>query len=237
MKRSLVICTIVVSSLSFALDWSDQVIVEKVYDNMRESMLAGKTRNEQVAMLKKIQSLLKEYETAGNRTERTIQSIKYLGNLFCQTQSLLVGLPCENAYYPSSNLTKDIKEYSLAQLRVLLLGEHNNRRKERGLWTLKGSEILNTVAQNYALKLCEADTISHTLNGSTLSQRLQDEWYIYTAVGENLWLWQRSVMELLDQLTTSIGHRTNMYFPDYTELGIGQCSDIWVLVYGTPKKA
>lgn len=39
-------------------------------------------------------------------------------------------------------------------------------------------------------------------------------------------------MELLDQLTTSIYHRENMYQEEFREIGIGQCDMIWVLNYG-----
>lgn len=40
-------------------------------------------------------------------------------------------------------------------------------------------------------------------------------------------------MELLDQLTTSIHHRENMYQEEFQEIGIGQCDAIWVLNYGS----
>jgi len=43
-------------------------------------------------------------------------------------------------------------------------------------------------------------------------------------------------MEVLDQLTTSIHHRENMYQEKFEEIGVGQCDHIWVLNYGTPKK-
>jgi uncharacterized protein YkwD len=49
---------------------------------------------------------------------------------------------------------------------------------------------------------------------------------------ENLGYGQTTIGELLDQLTTSIGHRENMYLEDVDEIGIGQCDMIWVLNYG-----
>lgn len=44
-------------------------------------------------------------------------------------------------------------------------------------------------------------------------------------------------MELLDQLTTSIGHRKNMYQEGFQEIGVGQCDAIWVLNYGTREQS
>lgn|GEM_PF-1465268 len=98
------------------------------------------------------------------------------------------------------------------------------------------SNTLNTIAQKYALELCAVGEITHTLNGGTLKQRYDDGGYLFSWGGENLALGQINIMEVLDQLTTSIHHRENMYQEKFEEIGVGQCDNIWVLNYGTPKK-
>ena len=159
--------------------------------------------------------------------------VSYLEHLFCHTQSLLTGYYCQDNYFPASLLTTHKKELSITQIRDILTEEHSRRRLERSLGELTQSEVLNTIAQNYALELCNAGEITHTLNGSTLEKRYTDGNYDYIWGGENLGLGQENVMELLDQLTTSIHHRENMYQGEFEEIGIGQCDTIWVLNYGS----
>lgn len=97
---------------------------------------------------------------------------------------------------------------------------------------LNRSDILDVIAQEYAQKLCKVDKIDHELDGSTLIERYEEGGYDYQVGAENLGYGQTTIGELLDQLTTSIGHRENMYLEDVDEIGIGQCDMIWVLNYG-----
>ena len=106
--------------------------------------------------------------------------ISYLEHLFCHTKSLLTGYYCEDSYTPSTLLTTHKKNLSLTQIRNLLTEEHSRRRIERSLLGLTQSETLNTIAQNYALKLCKTGEITHTLNGSTLEERYRSGSYEYT---------------------------------------------------------
>jgi uncharacterized protein YkwD len=122
---------------------------------------------------------------------------------------------------------------SLTRIRILLTKEHNQRRIQRGLEPLTESETLNTIAQTYAKALCRAGYISHELDGSKLEERYEAGNYNYRLWGENLGSGQTTIVQLLDQLTTSLHHRENMYEPEFREIGIGQCRDIWVINYGT----
>lgn len=106
--------------------------------------------------------------------------VSYLEHLFCHTKSLITGYYCEDNYYTPTLLTTNKKDLTLTQMRDLLIEEHSRRRIERGLGTLKQSEILNTIAQRYATELCKTGEITHTLNGSTLGQRYKDGNYKYT---------------------------------------------------------
>ncbi len=233
MKRSIAIFCLVLCTWVHAISGAAQVRVEALYDDYRKRYLAPVSTEKQIEVLTKTQTALAQYKKRPSLSPAARDIISYLEHLFCHTQSLLSGYYCEDNYHPSSLLTRNKNELTLSQIRNLLTTEHSKRRVDRGLSTLSRSIELDAIAQSYALQLCEAWEITHTLNGSTLEMRFKSGNYDYTWGGENLGLWQENIMELLDQLTTSIYHRENMYQGEFRELGIGQCENIWVLNYGT----
>lgn len=153
----------------------------------------------------------------------------------CEAESVIDGSECLDNYTPTGPLTADKATYTLAQIRSLLIAEHSARRVHRGLSELTQSSKLDAIAQKYALELCRAGYITHELGGSTLEQRYNDGKYNYTWGGENLGSGQTTIAEILDQLTTSVHHRENMYHPKFRQIGVGQCEDIWVINYGTER--
>ncbi|MBP6921215.1 CAP domain-containing protein [Candidatus Gracilibacteria bacterium] len=232
MKRFIAIFCIIFSASVQALSGAAQVRVEALYDDYRKRYLAPVSTEKQIEVLSKTQKALTEYKKRPTLSAGARDVISYLEHLFCHTQSLLTGYYCEDNYYPESPLTKNKNEFTLSQIRTLLINEHSKRRVDKGLSTLSKSSELDAIAQNYALELCAVGEITHTLNGSTLEMRFKSGNYNYIWGGENLGLGQESIMELLDQLTTSLYHRENMYQEEFRELGIGQCDNIWVLNYG-----
>lgn len=82
--------------------------------------------------------------------------VSYLEHLLCHTKSLITGYYCQDNYYPTSLLTTNKSELTLTQIRNLLIREHSDRRIARGMGGLAQSEILNSIAQNYAYRLCAA---------------------------------------------------------------------------------
>jgi uncharacterized protein YkwD len=233
MKRFIAISCILLCSSVQALSGAAQVRVEALYDEYRKRYLAPVSTEKQVEVLTKTQTALVQYKKRPALSPAARDIISYLEHLFCHTQSLLTGYYCQDNYYPVWPMTLDKNKLNITQIRNLLTQEHSKRRVERGLSALTQSPELHAIAQNYALELCKAWEITHTLNGSTLEMRFRNGNYNYTWWGENLGLWQENIMELLDQLTTSIYHRENMYQAEFRELGIGQCDNIWVLNYGT----
>jgi uncharacterized protein YkwD len=96
------------------------------------------------------------------------------------TKSLTEGILCNDNYNDANSPSSQKKDsMTITEIRAVLLKEHNIRRKNRGLVELIASEKLNTIAQKYALKLCQAGEISHALNGSTLSERYDEGGYDY----------------------------------------------------------
>lgn len=232
MKRFIAISCIILWTSAHALSGAAQIRVEALYDQYRKQYLSPYSIEKQVEVLSTTQKALMKYKKRPNLSGPAIDAISYLEHLFCHTKSLFTGYYCEDNYYRPSALTMNKNKLTLTQTRNLLTQEHSKRRTQRGLSALAKSSILDSIAQNYALELCEAWEITHTLNGSTLQMRYENGGYNYSWWGENLGLGQENIMELLDQLTTSIYHRENMYQPEFRELGIGQCENIWVLNYG-----
>jgi uncharacterized protein YkwD len=232
MKRFLTLILICAFSVQ-ALSWSAQIKVEWLFDTYRERFLTPFGPEKQVETLKKIDIALSQYKNRTTVSPSWREIVSYLQHLLCHAQSLITGYYCQDKYHPESLLTTNKKNLTLSQIRDLLIAEHTLRRVERSMGGLIQSEKLNAIAQKYALELCKAWEITHTLNGSTLEKRYRDGQYDYTWWGENLGLGQENIMEILDQLTTSIGHRKNMYQPEFREIGVGQCDTIWVLNYGT----
>lgn len=233
MKRLLSISLICLWASGMALSGTKQIHVEELYDTYRARYLAPLSTEKQIEILSKTQSALAQYSQRSTLSQPVRDVVAYLEHLFCHTQSLLTGYYCQDNYQPESILTMDKNKLSLTQIRSLLIAEHSKRRIERGFSALTESEILDTIAQEYATQLCGADEITHTLNGSTLEERFAHGGYDYVWGGENLGLGQENIMELLDQLTTSIHHRENMYQAEFREIGVGQCNSIWVLNYGS----
>ncbi|MBP7774137.1 CAP domain-containing protein [Candidatus Gracilibacteria bacterium] len=229
MKKTLLLCLILTLN-SYALSGVLEVRTEKLYD-----MFMTQTSTNTVSKsIEKISNQIKQQLQKTSLSTNRRGVLNYLGHMFCMTKSLTDGVLCRDNYHnPESDIMKEKDTMSLDELRSILLTEHNIRRKNRGLGEFEQSEKLDAIAQKYALNLCQVGQISHGLNGSTLSQRYDDGGYDYQLGAENLGLGQTTVAELLDQLTTSIGHRENMYHEDLRELGIGQCDNIWVLNYGS----
>lgn len=179
MKHFLGLLLIIISLSTLALSGTKQEHVETLYDRYRAQYLAPFSTEKQVEILSKTQKALAQYLQRPTLSTPVREMVLYLEHLFCQTKSLLTGNYCENNYQPSSLLTTNKNQLSLAQIRVLLIREHTKRRIERNLGALADSETLNIIAQDYAEKLCQAGEITHTLNGSTLEQRYEIGQYDY----------------------------------------------------------
>lgn len=221
------------TSFTLALDGYSQIRMEKIFDNYKTRFIDGRSSEEQASRMQKIQKALQAYQKNTRVSEIGKMMFAYLSHLFCEAESIVDGMVCRDNYVTDSTLTTSKDTLTLSNIRTILIAEHSKRRIDRGLSILTESNTLNNIAQNYANALCTAGYISHELNGSTLEQRYKDGGYAYDIGGENLWSGQVNIAQILDQLTTSIHHRDNMYEPDFREIGVGQCQDIWVINYGT----
>ena len=237
MKKTIAIILVSLSAMTFGLDGLSQARIEKVYDIYRVRYIEWKSIEEQSVKIKQTQELLQHYRDLTTTTPERREIFGYFQHLLCEAESIINGNPCNDNYNPAGPLTIEKNNFTLTQIRNYLIAEHSNRRVARNIGPLAESPILNNIAQDYALKLCQAWYISHELGGSLLEERYRDGGYQYISGWENLWSGQTSIGEILDQLTTSFHHRENMYHPNFTEIGVGQCANTWVLNYGQPERA
>jgi uncharacterized protein YkwD len=230
MKKIILLILLLGGNL-YALSWNEQIKMEKIFDTFKEKHLAWKTETEQLI---KLNTVMKALELSKKKYHSIQSSISYLTYLLCQERSIQASIICPIEYHPKSLYTTSVTDLTLHEVRTRLIEEHNHRRNQRWLSELASNLKLHNIAQNYALKLCDAGEITHTLGGSLLENRYEDGGYEYIMWWENLAQGQDNIMETLDQLTTSLYHRENMYRKGFSEIGIWYCDNIWVINYGTP---
>lgn len=121
----------------------------------------------------------------------------------------------------------------------------NKERSKVGLEPLKLNKQLANAADNHSDSMARDDFFSHTgADGSSVSDRVINNGYEYSTVGENIAAGQRSAEEVVQTWMDSPGHRANILNPDYTEIGIGyeylendtgavNYNHYWTQVFGT----
>lgn len=180
MKKLLLLISILLPISLFALSGIEEVGVESLYDTYRTRYLEPLPTNEQkITKLDQTQTLLDQYADRPTISAKLKDQVGYLSHLFCHTRSLFAQEFCIDDYRRESILTRSKDNLTIDEIRSLLASEHSRRRVERNLSKLTLSSKLNTIAQNYAEKLCDAGEITHTLNGSTLAERYHDGKYDY----------------------------------------------------------
>lgn len=121
----------------------------------------------------------------------------------------------------------------------------NTEREKAGLEPLKINSSLANAAQNHSDDMADDDFFSHTgLDGSKVSDRVQDSGYQYSTVGENIAAGQQTAAEVVEAWMNSSGHRENILNSDFKEIGIGykflendtglvNYNHYWTQVFGT----
>ena len=122
----------------------------------------------------------------------------------------------------------------------------NVERKKANLQPLKLNERLTDVAQDHSYDMAQDDFFSHTgVDGSIVSDRVENSGYEYFITGENIAAGQTSAAEVVEEWMDSPGHRANILNPNYTEIGVGyeylendtgslNYDRYWTQVFGTP---
>lgn len=116
----------------------------------------------------------------------------------------------------------------------------NRKRKKRGLKLLKVNMQLVCLARKQSASMARNNQLSHTVNGKTLSYRIEKSGYPYRHVGENVARSKRSPPHVVRMWMKSQGHRINILNPHFREIGIGIATaengdKYFTQVYGTQK--
>lgn len=132
-------------------------------------------------------------------------------------------------------------------LRQAIIDRVNDERALVGLAPLEQHSSLEASAQRYANDMAANDFFGHiSPQGQTLRQRIDASGYYQSAtkpclcverflLGENLARGQRTVNEVIDAWMRSASHRQAILTPDFTHVGIGIDSGIWVQHFGGRK--
>ena len=111
----------------------------------------------------------------------------------------------------------------------------NQHRQAHGVILLRWNELLATAALAHADDMAERNFFDHdNPEGENVVVRVTRTGYPIGAVGENLARGAASNNEVIDAWMRSPGHRDNIIFPEYTEIGAARVGEYWVQVFGTP---
>src|ERR1043165_7286514 len=100
----------------------------------------------------------------------------------------------------------------------------NMARQQYGLPPLTPNAQLTQAAQMHALNMAAQETMSHSLNGQNLVDRLRRVGYAYAGAAENVaynFGYQNPGWQLFEGWMRSPGHYKNIMHSQMTEIGVG----------------
>lgn len=155
------------------------------------------------------------------------------GGLFTVLTACLLG-----SAKPASAAGADEKSATEALIQI------NAFRKENGLPPLAMKHKLNTAAWNYAEVMAKMDKMGHTVNGTTVAQRIDAQGYRYAKYFENV-AYNKGhanpgALAVKSWRESTSGHREAMLNREVTEMGIGAWTSssgkvYFCLVLGKPR--
>ena len=100
------------------------------------------------------------------------------------------------------------------------------------------NDKLGKAAERHAQDMASHSFMSHTgSDGSTVADRVSEEGYAWSAVGENVAAGQSSPEEVMESWLSSPGHCANIMNPDFEHMGIaraqgGSYGVYWAQTFG-----
>jgi uncharacterized protein YkwD len=109
------------------------------------------------------------------------------------------------------------------QLEAKLFCLVNQERNSRGLPELRLNPLLRSLAREHSRKMARERRLAHEFPGyDRLTVRARKAGLQFLSIGENLAVGDTFLIRLYhEQMLTSPGHRENLLFKDFTDLGIG----------------
>ena len=98
----------------------------------------------------------------------------------------------------------------------------NVERAAEGLAPLNYDARLAAAARDHSEDMGLQDYFSHTsLDGRTVSERIEDAGYSWNTYGENIAAGQPTPEDVIDSWMSSQGHRANILNPNFCDIGVG----------------
>jgi uncharacterized protein YkwD len=100
----------------------------------------------------------------------------------------------------------------------------NTVRKSYGRGAVAPNPQLTLAARRHAMNMAAQETMSHTLDGTGMPERVKIAGYPYAAVGENVaynFGYQNPDWKLFESWLNSPGHLQNIMNGQFTEIGVG----------------
>jgi uncharacterized protein YkwD len=98
----------------------------------------------------------------------------------------------------------------------------NVERAAQGLQPLHYDHSLAAAARAHSEDMGLQDYFSHTsLDGRTVSDRIEDAGYLFSTYGENIAAGQSTPEFVVDSWMSSSGHRANILNPNFCDIGVG----------------
>ena len=147
-----------------------------------------------------------------------------------RTIKIRAGQEVDVDLYPDDALTADEK---------LVLDLTNKEREKAGAPPLKANMKLCRAARGHSANMAAKNSLAHTLDGKTFSQRIDDTGYRSGEAGENCAQWAPTPADVIKMWMSSDGHRGNILNPRYKEIGVGigttkDGRKYWTQVFAVP---
>jgi len=121
----------------------------------------------------------------------------------------------------------------LAGIKEELLKAHNNERAKKGVRPLGYNKKLDAAAQKHTEWMAINRNLDHNEGRHSVGDRVTDEDYQWSWVGENIAEGQGDTAEVMDSWMHSSGHRANILNGHYQEVGFGYAKDRNGTIYWT----
>jgi uncharacterized protein YkwD len=133
----------------------------------------------------------------------------------------------DTSYQPSPTTSSAPSDASLQatseELEIVKLT--NQQRQDHGLRALELDPKLTVAAREHSANMARAKVLAHTLDGSTMTDRIKGAGYKFFAIGENVAFNEPTPAATLKAWMNSSHHRANILNEVFTEIGVGIARD------------
>lgn len=133
-------------------------------------------------------------------------------------------------FSPVSPVSSNKDNSVLSNIRAEILQSVNHQRSLVWVWILSENALLDQIAQNHAIDMCDRFFFDHTNpDGKTVADRATTIWYKWSYIWENIAMGQTSSNQAMVDWMNSPGHKANILKDNYLEIGVWyyECPKDW----------